>query len=141
VGANPDADWNGDGDVNERDRFVEVCNWTAADIDMTDDGGYWLRYNGMASDALEGLIDAGTCFVVWHELSGANFRPQPTGGELTLIGDTGIVSQWTYPAQAFGACWARLPDASDTWVQQRCTPGEANSYWLTNPTPTVTPTP
>jgi hypothetical protein len=141
IGANPDADWNGDGDVNERDRFVEVCNFTTTQIDMQTDGGYWVRYNGLATDPLEGLVDTGACFVVWYELSGANFRPQTTGGEIELLNAFGQQFAWAYPAQAFGACWARTPDASDTWTQQRCTPGERNSYWLYNSTPTPTPTP
>ena len=36
VGANPvNTDWNGDGLIDERDRFAEVCNWTGATIDLT----------------------------------------------------------------------------------------------------------
>jgi len=141
VGANPGADWNGDGTVNERDRFAEVCNWTAADVDMGATGPYYLRYNGMASDAFEGVIEAGECFVVWYELSGFNFRPQVTGGVINLVRDTTYVNGITYPdaTNSGGNCLARLPDGSSTWVWQRCSPGESNYYWRVNPTPTVAP--
>ena len=40
------TDWNGDGLIDERDRFAEVCNWTGATIDFDDN--YWMTYNGGA---------------------------------------------------------------------------------------------
>ena len=137
---NPDADWNGDGEVNERDRGVEVCNWTAATIDFQDD--YWLRFNGLASDPFNGIVQAGRCFMVWYDLSGAQFRPMATGGTVDLIGPTDLLQTFTYPPLQPGQCVGRWPDGSNSWVfLNRCSPGRSNGYWLVNPTPTVTPTP
>lgn len=138
--ANPNADWNGDGEVNERDRGVEVCNWTAAAIDMDDE--YWLRFNGLASDSFNGIAPAGQCFMVWYQLSGANFLPAATGGTVSLVGPTGLLDVFTYPNMQAGQCIGRWPDGANNWVWlNRCSPGRSNGYWLTNPTPTVTPTP
>ena len=140
VMANPGADWNGDGEVNERDRGVEVCNWTAATIDMDD--GYWLQFNGLPSDRFNGIVQSGQCFIVWYELSGSQFKPAETGGTLMLVGPTGPVDVFTYPAQQPGQCVGRWPDGSNNWVWlNRCSPGRSNGYFLVNPTPTVTPTP
>lgn len=137
---NPNADWNGDGEVNERDRGVEVCNWTAATIDFQDD--YWLRFNGLSSDKFNGIVQAGQCFMVWYELSGAAFRPVPTGGTVSFVGPTGLLDVFTYPNMQPGQCIGRWPDGSNSWVWlTRCTPGRSNGYFLVNPTPTVTPTP
>lgn len=140
VMANPDADWNADGEVNERDRGVEVCNWTAAAIDMDD--GYWLQFNGLPSDRFNGIAQSGQCFMVWYELSGSQFKPAKTGGTLMLVGPTGPVDVFTYPPQQPGQCVGRWPDGSNNWVWlNRCTPGQSNGYFLVNPTPTVPPTP
>ena len=138
--ANPDADWNGDGEVNERDRGVELCNWTAATIDFDDD--YWLRFNGLASDTFNGIVQAGQCFMVWYELSGAQFLPASTGGTVSLIGPTGVLDVFTYPAMTAGRCVGRWPDGSNSWIWlDRCSPGQSNGIWLLTPTPTATPTP
>ena len=138
--ANPNVDWNGDGEVNERDRGVELCNWTAAAIDMDDE--YWLRFNGLASDTFNGIAPAGQCFMVWYQLSGADFLPATTGGAVSLIGPTGPLDVFTYPPMQPGQCVGRWPDGANSWVWlDRCSPGRSNGYWLTNPTPTVTPTP
>ena len=138
--ANPNADWNGDGEVNERDRGVEVCNWTAAAIDMDDE--YWLRFNGLATDPFNGIAPAGQCFMVWYELSGSEFLPFPTGGTVSLVGPTGLLDVFTYPNMQPGQCVGRWPDGANSWVWlNRCSPGRSNGYWLVNPTPTVTPTP
>ena len=48
------TDWNGDGLIDERDRFAEVCNWTGATIDFDDN--YWMTYNGGATDLFNGEI-------------------------------------------------------------------------------------
>ena len=137
--ANPDADWNADGEVNERDRFVEVCNWTAATIEFEDN--YWLRFNGLRSDKFNGLLAAGECFAAWYMLSGEDFLPSDTGGQVDLeyIDAAVPVDSFVYPQVPTGLCIARWPDGSDTWVQQRCTPGQSNGYWLVNPVPTPTP--
>jgi len=136
--ANPNSDWNGDGQVNERDRGVEICNWTAADINMADE--YWLRFNGLSSDPFNGIARAGQCFMVWYGLSGIDFQPAPTGGTLALIGPQGPLDVFTYPPQQPGQCVGRWPDGSHTWAWlDRCSPGRANGYWLTHPTPTPTP--
>jgi len=139
--ASPNTDWNADGEVNERDRFVEVCNWTAAAIEFDDK--YWLRFNGLRSDKLNGRLAAGQCFVAWYLLSGTNFLPSDTGGRVDLeyIDAAVPVDSFVYPAVPAGLCIARWPDGSNTWVQHRCTPGQSNGYFLVNPTPTVTPTP
>ncbi len=137
VGANPDSDWNGDGEVNERDRFAEVCNFSGATVNM--DGEYFVRYNGGPSDPFTGSVANGACFVVWYGLNGPLFRPQPYGGVVNLMrGDT-YVNGITYPSTPLGLCFARFPDSSNTWRWQRCSPGELNSFWLTHPTPTATP--
>lgn len=139
VGANiVNTDWNGDGLVDERDRFAEVCNWTAVTIDFDDN--YWLTYNGGRSDTFNGEIPSGDCAVFWFDLSGRDFRPYPTGGVYKLWNrTTGLVSQFTAGVNANDRCYARWPDGSTTWVQQRCTPGESNGFWLVNPTATPTP--
>ena len=138
--ANPDSDWNGDGEINERDRGVEVCNWTAATIDFQD--GYWVRFNGLASDPFNGIVQAGQCFVVWYELSGASFLPVPTGGTVSLVGPTGLLDVFTYPSLPYGRCVGRWPDGANSWIfLDRCSPGRSNGYWLVNPTPTPTATP
>lgn len=141
IGANPNVDWNGDGDVNEEDRFAEVCNWTASDVDMGATGPYYLRYNGLATDPFEGIVSARSCFAVWYRLSGDNFRPQVTGGTVNLMRDTTYVNGITYPdaSNAGGSCLARFPNGASTWRWQRCSPGRDNYYWYVNPTPTVTP--
>lgn len=138
--ANPDADWNGDGEVNERDRGVEICNWTAAAIDLDDE--YWLRFNGLRSDTFNGIAPAGQCFVVWYELSGDEFRPAATGGTLSLVGPSGLVDVFTYPPLQPGQCVGRWPDGSNTWIfLNRCSPGQSNGFWLTRPSPSPTATP
>lgn len=139
VGANPvNTDWNGDGLIDERDRFAEVCNWTGATIDFNDD--YWLTYNGGATDLFNGEILAGQCAVFWFDLSGRDFRPYPAGGVYKLWNrDTGLVSAFTANTGAADRCYQRYPLGSNTWVLQRCTPGEPSGYWLTHPTPTPTP--
>lgn len=137
VGANPDSDWNGDGEVNEKDRFVEVCNFTGARIEM--DGEYFVRFNGAPSNPFGGSIANGACFVAWYGLSGELFRPQPYGGTVNLIRGNTYINGITYPSTPLGLCFARFPDSTNTWRWQRCSPGELNSFWLTNPTPTATP--
>lgn len=137
IGANPDADWNGDGEVNEKDRFVEVCNFTGARIDM--DGEYFVRFNGAPSNPFGGSIANGDCFVAWYGLSGELFRPQPYGGTVNLIRGNTYINGITYPSTPLGLCFARFPDTTNTWRWQRCSPGELNSFWLLNPTPTATP--
>ena len=138
--ANPNSDWNGDGEVNERDRGVELCNWTAATIDLNDE--YWLRFNGLSSDRFNGVVQAGQCFMVWYELSGAEFRPMPTGGTLALVGPAAYVDVFTFPPQQPGQCIGRWPDGANSWVWlNRCSPGRSNGYWLTRPSPSPTATP
>ena len=139
VGANPvNTDWNGDGVVDERDRFAEVCNWTGATIDFDDN--YWMTYNGGSTDLFNGEILAGQCAVFWFDLSGRDFRPYPAGGVYKLWNrDTGLVSAFTANTGAADRCYQRYPLGSTTWVLQRCTPGEPSGYWLTHPTPTPTP--
>lgn len=139
IGANfVNSDMNGDGLIDERDRFVEVCNWTAATVEFADN--YWLTYNGGRSDLFNGEILSGQCAVFWFDLSGRDFRPYPAGGVYALWNrTTGAVDQFTANASANDRCFARYPDGSAIWVQQRCTPGETNGYWLTHPTPTPTP--
>ena len=137
VGANPDSDWNGDGEVNERDRFVEICNFTGATVNM--DGQYFVRFNGEPSDPLGGRIEDNACFVVWYGLNGELFRPQPSGGVVNLMYNNAYVNGITYPPTAYGVCFARFPDSSNNWRWQRCSPAEKNSFWLLNPTPTATP--
>lgn len=138
--ANPNADWNGDGEVNERDRGVELCNWTAATIDFEDD--YWLRFNGLASDPFNGFVQPGQCFMVWYQLSGENFLPASTGGTVSLVGPTGLLDVFTYPPMQAGQCIGRWPDGSNSWVWlNRCTPGRSNGWFLVNPTPTPTSAP
>lgn len=140
VMANPDSDWSGDGEVNERDRGVELCNWTAATIDFEDD--YWLRFNGLASDPFNGIVQPGQCFMVWYELSGEAFRPATTGGTLSLVGPTGLLDVFTYPPVQPGQCVGRWPDGANSWVfLNRCSPGQSNGYWYSVPTPTPTATP
>ena len=141
ISANPGADWSGDGIVSERDRWVEVCNWTASTIDYQSD--YWLTFNGKPSDLFTGEIRSGECDIFWYELSGEQFKPLITGGTVKLYGPSGLVDTVTYSAQAYGMAWARLPDGSATWIQQRPSPGESNYFWAWghHPTPTVTPTP
>lgn len=136
---NPAQDWNGDGEINERDRFVEVCNWTAATIDFQDE--YWLRFNGLRSDKLNGKLAAGQCFVAWYLLTGSNFLLAGTGGQVTLeyINASVPVDSVVYPRVPDGLCLARWPDGSSSWVQHRCSPGQSNGYFLVNPTPTATP--
>ena len=132
------TDWNGDGVVDERDRFAEVCNWTGATIDFNDD--YWMTYNGGSTDLFNGEILAGQCAVFWFDLSGRDFRPYPAGGVYKLWNrDTGLVSAFTANTGAADRCYQRYPLGSTTWVLQRCTPGEPSGYWLTHPTPTPTP--
>ena len=136
--ANPNADWNGDGEVNERDRGVELCNWTASAIDLDDE--YWLRFNGLASDSFNGIAPAGQCFMVWYQLSGANFLPASTGGTVSLVGPTGLLDVFTYPNMQAGQCIGRWPDGANSWIWlNRCSPGRSNGYWFANPTPTPTP--
>lgn len=130
-------DWNGDGVVNERDRFVEVCNYTGATVNLA---GYYVTFNDLASDTLTGTVADDECFVLWYELSGRNFKPLATGGTLKIYGPTGIKDQYTYGPNAGGYSWARYPDGGSTWVLQRPSPGEWNGYWLVNNTPTATPT-
>lgn len=132
------TDWNGDGLIDERDRFAEVCNWTAATIDFDDN--YWLTYNGGRTDTFNGEILAGQCAVFWFDLSGRDFRPYPAGGVYKLWNrTTGQVDQFTAVTSAADRCYARYPDGSSTWVQQRCTPGQSNGWWLTHPVPSPTP--
>jgi hypothetical protein len=139
VGTSPDSDWNGDGEVNERDRFVEVCNFTGATVDM--DRRYFVRYNGGPSDPFGGSVENNLCFVVWYGLNGELFRPQIYGGTFDLVRDTQIIDQARTSQMPLGKCLARYPDSSATWLYQRCSPGEPNGYWLIHPTPTVTPAP
>ena len=137
---NPDTDWNGDGRVNERDRGVEICNFTAATIDFDDE--YYVTFNGLASDTFNGQLASNQCFMAWYELAGENFRPTLTGGTMRLIGPNGIVDQFIYGPSPYGKCVGRFPDSATTWTwANRCSPGRSNSYWLTNPTPTPTATP
>ena len=136
--ANPNADWNGDGEINERDRGVEVCNWTANTVDFQD--GYFMRYNGLPSFRFNGIVQPGQCFMVWYELSGPQFLPQPTGGSVSLVGPAGVIDSYTYPPMQPGQCLGRWPDGSASWTWlNRCSPGQSNGYWLTNPTPTPRP--
>lgn len=137
VGTNPDSDWNGDGEINERDRFVEMCNFTGATIHM--DGHYYVRFNGGPSDPFGGSIPTGTCFVAWYGLSGPLFRPQVTGGMFDLVFNGSIISQANAGPIPYGLCLARFPESTNAWVWQRCSPGETNGYWLVNPSPTPTP--
>jgi hypothetical protein len=139
---NPRSDWNGDGVVNERDRGVEVCNWTATRIDMR--GEYYVNFNGLPSDPFNGTVEAGECFMVWYELSGEKFRPATTGGKVHLEGPSGVVDVFVFPGYTpepgADACIARWPDGSDNWYWlARCTPGRSNGWFLVNPTPTATP--
>lgn len=135
----PAQDWNADGEINERDRFVELCNWTGSPIDFDDD--YWLRYNGLRSSKFNGQVSSGQCFLVWY--GDYQFFPSASGGQLELINRDTIapVDSFTYPAVPGGLCIARYPDGSATWVQQRCSPGKSNGYWLVNPSPTPTSAP
>ena len=137
VGTSPDSDWNGDGEVNERDRFVELCNFTGATLPL--DGRYYVRFDGAPSIAFGGSIANNSCFVAWYGLSGELFRPQPYGGTVNLIRGNTYINGITYPSTPLGLCFARFPDTTNTWRWQRCSPGELNSFWLTNPTPTATP--
>jgi hypothetical protein len=138
IGANPDADWNGDGEVNERDRFVEVCNWTASAIDM--DGDYYVTVDSIASERFGGSIAAGRCFVFWQGLGDDAIDIDPTGGVVALMRSGGTVNTVTYTTMTFGLCYARNPDGSASWASQRCTPGVTNGWWAEHNTPTVTPT-
>lgn len=132
------TDWNGDGLIDERDRFAEVCNWTGATIDFDDN--YWLTYNGGRTDTFNGEILAGQCAVFWFDLSGRDFRPYPAGGVYKLWNrTTGQVDQFTAVSGADDKCYERYPLGSNTWVLWRCSPGEPGGYWLTHPTPTPTP--
>ncbi len=143
--ANPDADWNGDGEVNERDRGVEVCNFSASRINFDDE--YYLMFNGLESDRFNGIAQPGECFMVWYELSGEKFRPMPTGGDVRLVGVNGLVDAFKYPAAPLGACIGRYPDGGSWDWLTRCSPGRYNTYWTIYPTPTpraaatATPTP
>lgn len=137
IGANPNSDWNGDGEINERDRFAEVCNFTGADIDM--DGRYYVRYNGGPSDPFGGLVANGECFAVWYGLNGPLFRPQTTGGLYDLVRDGVIIDKKLIGPTSYGLCLARYPESTNSWVWQRCSPGERNSFWYVNPTPTPAP--
>lgn len=139
VGGNPDSDWNGDGEVNARDRFVEICNWTASQIDM--DNEYFITVDGLASARFGGGIAAGKCFVFWQGMGDDAISISPTGGTVALVRNTQAVSTATYPSLAFGMCYARNPDGSVSWTAQRCTPGKENSWFETHSTPTVTPKP
>lgn len=137
--ANPNADWNGDGEINERDRGVEICNWTSGTIDFDDQ--YFLRYNGLPSERFNGIALPGQCFLVWYELSGEQFLPMPTGGTVSLVGPQDLIDVFTYPALASGQCVGRWPDGTNNWIfLDRCSPGHSNGYWLTHPTPTPRPT-
>jgi len=138
--ANPDTDWNGDGQVNERDRGAEICNFTAATIDFDDE--YSVSFNGLASDTFNGILAANQCFVAWYELAGENFRPATTGGTVRLLGPSGLIDVFTYPAAPYGRCVGRYPDSSTNWTWlDRCSPGRSNQYWQTVATPTPTATP
>ena len=137
VGTSPDSDWNGDGEVNERDRFVELCNFTGATLPL--DGRYYVRFDGAPSISFGGSIANNSCFVAWYGLSGELFRPQIYGGTFDLVRDGLIIDQARTSQMPLGKCLARYPDSSSTWVYQRCSPGELNSFWLLNPTPTATP--
>lgn len=134
------TDWNEDGRLDRSDRFVELCNWTASDIDLDDD--YFVRVGATDTDLFNGSVDAGSCFVVWDSLSGDGFTIPSTSTQVQLRSINQypqIIDLFTYPAVPAGLCIARYPDGSSTWIQQRCTPGETNGYWLTHPTPTPTP--
>lgn len=134
------TDWNADGVLDRKDRFVEVCNWTGADIDLDDD--YFVRVGSTDTDLFNGSVADGECFVVWDTLSGAGFTIPSTSSQVQLRSINAypqIIDIFTYPAVPAGLCIARYPDGSSTWVQQRCTPGQSNGYWLTHPTPTATP--
>jgi len=139
VGASQvNTDWNGDGLVDERDRFVEVCNWTSTTVDFDDN--YWLTFNGGKTDTFNGELPAGDCAVFWYDLSGHDFRPDPAGGVYKLWNRTqGQINAFTAVSSADDRCYARWPDGSNSWQLWRCTPGESNGYWLTHPTPTATP--
>ena len=133
----PIQDWNGDGRANERDRGVEVCNWTPTTIDFDDE--YHLTFNGLPSDTFNGSVAAGQCFVAWYELSGALFRPATTGGTVRLVGPAGVIDQITYPPSSEAFCFGRLPDGGGWRWLDRCSPGRSNYYWFNNPTPTAAP--
>ena len=137
VGANPvNTDWNGDGLIDERDRFAEVCNWTGATIDFDDN--YWMTYNGGSTDLFNGEILAGQCAVFWFDLSGRDFRPYPPAA----CTNSGTVTPgWSARLANTGAadrCYQRYLGSGRRFAA-RCTPAKLSGYWLTHLTPTPTP--
>lgn len=137
---NGNTDWNGDGLLDRNDRFVEVCNWTASTIDLDDD--YFVQVGATVTDLFNGSVAPGSCFVVWDSFSGTGFTIPAASTQVQLRSINQypqLIDVFTYPVVPVNLCIARYPDGSNTWVQQRCTPGETNGYWLTHPTPTATP--
>ena len=102
------TDWNGDGLIDERDRFAEVCNWTGATIDFNDD--YWLTYNGGAYRPVQRRKSWPVNAPCSGSTSaGVTSDPIPGGVYKLWNRDTGLVSAFTANTGAADRCYQRNP--------------------------------
>jgi len=111
---NPDTDANLDGSgPNQRDRALELHNNTASRIDLS---GYQLTWSTPLTYTVpsQAYIQARGYKVIYGDQLGLTM---PTSSTVTLLTPGGVISDTiAYTTQAAGGCKVRLPNATNTWI-------------------------
>jgi hypothetical protein len=125
----PVSDWNGDGEVNSRDEYIEVINMGATAINIKN----WKLDDGDGGSSSYTI----TQDIVLQPYGIARFFALDTGIALSDAGDTARLIKpdgrtadiWSYPVvTAADRTWCRLPDGDGVWgFVCRPTPGRPNA--------------
>lgn len=125
----PVSDWNGDGEANTRDEYIEVINMGATAINIKN----WRLDDGDGGSPPYTI----TQDIILQPYGIARFFALDTGIALSDAGDTARLIKpdgrnadiWSYPVvTAADRTWCRLPDGDGVWgFVCRPTPGRPNA--------------
>ncbi|WP_423224762.1 lamin tail domain-containing protein [Candidatus Amarolinea aalborgensis] len=129
LAAPEDVDWNGDGELNEDDEYVELFNTGATAVDL----GGW-RFDDVANGgsspftfAPGTLLPASGFRVFFRSETGVALN-NSGGDDVRLLAPDGqMVQSIHYATASNDQAWSALPDGSDTWLNSvPPSPGASN---------------
>ena len=135
-------DWNGDGEANLEDEYIELYNLTGEAIDL----GGWLLDDGEGGSRPY-LIPVGITlpahgfWLFFRSETGVVLNN--TGDDVRLLDPTGgVMDQTSYASGRADTPWSRTSDGGGTWTDAYPpSPGGPNIAPTATPTPTSTLTP